>query len=113
MSPASRDFVVEWISEFCNRLEKNLIINSFKRCGLNLKMDGTKDHLIQCFKEIQLCANGLGMLKEQGATESAVECRIFKKNPFEIMESDTEEANTNNDLIDLSDFEDDLIDIEL
>ena len=29
------------------------------------------------------------------------------------MESDTEEANTNNDLIDLSDFEDDLIDIEL
>ena len=76
-------------------------------------MDGTKDHLIQCFKEIQLCANGLGMLKEQGATESAVECRIFKKNPFEIMESDTEEANTNNDLIDLSDFEDNFIDIEL
>ena len=76
-------------------------------------MDGSEDHLIQGFKKIQLCANGLGMLKEQGATESAIECRMFKKNPFEIIESDTEKENTNNNLIDLSDFEDDLIDIEL
>ena len=37
----------------------------------------------------------------------------LKSNPFEITESDTEEANTNNNLINPSDPEDDLIGIEL
>ena len=37
----------------------------------------------------------------------------LKSNPFEITESDTEEANTNNNLINPSDPEDDLICIEL
>ena len=47
------------------KLEKNLIINSFKNCGLNLTTDGNEHHLIHCFKEGQPCANGLDMLKEQ------------------------------------------------
>ena len=37
----------------------------------------------------------------------------LKSNPFEITESDTVEANTNNNLINPSDPEDDLIGIEL
>ena len=93
------------------RLEKNLIIKSFKSCGLNLKADGTKYHLIHCFKECQPCANGLDMLKvEQNLVSNA---EYLNSNPFEITESDTEEANTNNNLIDPSDSEDDLIDTEL
>ena len=68
MEPASRHLVVEWILESWNRLEKNLIIKSFKSCGLNLR----EDHLIYCFKEGQPCANGLDMLKE--TTESAIKC---------------------------------------
>ena len=56
MKPASRHLVVEWILESWNRLEKNLIIKSFKSCGLNLKTDGSEDHLIHCFKEGQFCA---------------------------------------------------------
>ena len=97
--------------ESWNRLEKNLIIKSFKSCGLNLKTDGSKDHLIHCFKEGQPCPNGLDMLKEQQNLLSNAE--YPNNNPFDITESDTEEANTNNDLIDPSDCEDDLIDIEL
>ena len=65
MELVSRHLLVEWILESWNRLEKNLIIKSFKSCGLNLKMDGNKDHLIHCFKEGQPCADGLDMLKEQ------------------------------------------------
>ena len=37
----------------------------------------------------------------------------LNSNAFEITKSDTEEANTNNDLIDPSDSEDDIINIEL
>ena len=111
MKPASRHLVDELILESWNRLVKNLIIKSFKSCGLNLKMDGSEDHLIHCFKEGQPCANGLDMLKEQQNLLSNVE--YLNSNPFEITENDTEEVNMNNNLIDPSDSEDDLIDTEL
>ena len=97
MKPASRHLVVEWILESWNRFEKNHIIESFKSCRLNLKADGS--------------ANGLDMLKEQQNLLSDAE--YLNSNPFEITESDIEEANTNNNLIDPSDSEDALIDIEL
>ena len=45
IKPTSRHLVVEWILESWNRLEKNLIINSFKSCGFNLKTDGSEDHI--------------------------------------------------------------------
>ena len=111
MKPASRYLVVECILESWNRLKKNLIIKSLKSCGLNLKTDGDEDHLIHCFKEGQPCANGLDMLKEQQNLLSTAE--FLNSNPFEITESDAQEANTNNNLIDPSDSEDDLIDIKL
>ena len=44
MKPASWHFVVEWILESWNRLGKNIIIKSFKSCGLNLKKDCSKYH---------------------------------------------------------------------
>ena len=46
MKPASRHLLVEWILESWNRLDESLIINSFKICALNLKSDGSEDHLI-------------------------------------------------------------------
>ena len=50
------------------------------------------------------------MLKEQQNLLSNVE--YLNSNPFEITESDTEEANTNNNLKDHSHSEDDLKNIE-
>ena len=107
----SRHLVAEWILESWNWLEKNFVIKPFKSCELNLKTDVSEDHLIHCFKEGQPCANGLDMLKEQQNLLSNPE--YLNSNPFEITESDTEETNTNNNLIVPSDSEDDLIDIEL
>ena len=104
MKPASRHSVVEWILESWNRLEKNLITESFKSCGLNLKTDGSEDHLIHCFKEGQPCANGLDMLKDQ--QNLLLNTEYLNSNPTEITESDTEEANMNNNLIDPSNSED-------
>ena len=103
--------VVEWILESWNWLEKNLIIKSLKSCGLNLKADGSEHHLIHCFKKVQSCANGLDMLKEQQNLLSNAE--YLNSNLFEITESETEGTNKNNNFIDPSDSEDDLIDIEL
>ena len=111
MKPASRHLVVGWILESWNRLEKNLIIKSFKSWGLNLKTDGSEDHLIHCFEESQPCVNGLDMLKEQQNLLSNAE--YLNSNTFEITESDKEGANTNDNLIDPSDCKDDLIGIEL
>ena len=73
-------------------------------------MDGSEDHLIHCFKEGQPCTNSLDILKEQQNLLSNAE--YLNSNLLEITKSDTEEANTNNNLIDSSDSEDDLIDIE-
>ena len=77
---------------------------------MNLKTNGSEDHLIHCFKEGQPCANGLDMSKEQQNLLSNAE--YLNSNPFEITERDTEEPNTNNNLIDPRDSEDGLIDIE-
>ena len=71
----------------------------------------SEGHLIHCFKEGQPCANGLDMLKDQQNLLPNAE--YLNSNPFEITESDKEEANMNNNFIDPSDSEDDLIDTEL
>ena len=91
MKPASRQLVAEWILESWNWLEKNLVINSFKSCGLDLKVDASKDHLIHCFREGQPYADGLGMLNKQQNLLSNAE--YLNSNPFEITKRNTEEAN--------------------
>ena len=68
------------------------------------------DHLICCFREGQACGHGLDNLKKQQDLLSNAE--YLNSNPFEITESNTGEANPNN-LIDPSNSEDDIIDIEL
>ena len=69
------------------------------------------DHLICCFREGQACGHGLDKLKEQQDLLSNAE--YLNSKPFEITESNTGEANLNNNLIDPSNSEDDIIDIEL
>ena len=43
LKPVSRRLVVDWSLESYNRLDGNLIIESFKSCILNLKIVGSKD----------------------------------------------------------------------
>lgn len=37
--------MIQWAREAWSRVSKDIIIKSFKKCGLSLNMDGTEDHL--------------------------------------------------------------------
>ena len=71
------------------KLSPELIVNSFKCCGINLKNDGSEDNLIHCFKQKQPCESGAEILKSQ---LSVLE-EPLRSNPFEeITDSDVQKA---------------------
>ena len=82
-----------------------VIIKSFKVCGLNLPIDGSENHPIHYFKEGQTCENV--MFKEQLLVRHEL---LINRNPF-LTESDVEDAAENFLLVDQSDSKDDFIDI--
>ena len=51
MKPPTRKMTVEWTLQPWSQLSKQLIINSFKSCALNLAHDWSEDASIHCFKE--------------------------------------------------------------
>uniref|UniRef100_A0A915DL27 DDE-1 domain-containing protein n=1 Tax=Ditylenchus dipsaci TaxID=166011 RepID=A0A915DL27_9BILA len=69
----SMEVYLDWILRAWEALSKNLIINSFKVCGLTNASDGSEDDFIHCFKAHGPIPEGLEMLKEEGAKETAVE----------------------------------------
>ncbi|KAK7130470.1 hypothetical protein R3I93_019960 [Phoxinus phoxinus] len=54
----SRRLLVDWVLAAWDKLDKNLIIKSFKVCGQSVKPDGSEDNLILCFRKGQPCAAG-------------------------------------------------------
>ena len=67
-APASH-LLVDWVVAAWEKLDKDMIRNSFKVCGLTLKDDGSEDDLIHCFKAGQPCAAGrdvLAQLRQRG-----------------------------------------------
>ena len=107
MKPASRELVVTWILEAWRRLDKTLIAKSFKSCGLNLKVDGREDNLIHCFQNDQPCASGSSILKEQ--LQLLKDADVLNRNPFKPTDSDFEDANIKDNLIDMDDTEGDFV----
>ena len=105
MKAAPRRLVVTWILQAWSRLDKTLVQKSFKSCGLNLKTDGSEDDLIHCFKDAQPCASGSAVLKDQ--VQLLKDADVLDKNPFQTSttDSDVEEANIEDNLIDLDDME--------
>ena len=82
--------IVEWVIEAWSKLSKQLIIDSFKTCGLNLAIDGSEDERIHFFKKEGACPDGSARLKEslQIISEEA-----SQSNPFEhVTDSDVEDA---------------------
>ena len=52
-SKVNKNDIINWISETWygeTIITKNVIINSFKVCGLSNKTDGSEDKLIKCFE---------------------------------------------------------------
>ena len=90
--------------EASNSFSKDVIKSSFKRCGLNISVDGSEDHLIHCFKDDQTCSTRAERLKVMAST-----IEDDTENPFSLLEdSDVEEAAL---VVDSDDETDDLLDI--
>jgi len=113
MKPAPRRMVVEWIINAWQKLSKDLIIDSFKGCALNIKTDGSEDGKIHCFKENKPCEAGAELLKNQTMLLNDPLNEI-DANPFDPTESDVEDANVSFNLLDEDadeDFDDDFVDV--
>lgn len=98
-APLRRE-IVQWILAVWDSLDKTMIVNSFKNCGLTVAVDGSEDGHIHCFKEKQPCHAGLERLKvvQQAMSNSR------DKDPFDgITESDVEDAAPESFVIDASD----------
>ena len=96
--------MVEWVLMSWAALPEDLIRKSFKVCALNLVVDGIENNLIHCFKEGSSCAAGAELLRQQLMARGNLS---LTKNPFENADEDMEEFL----FLDLSDDEDDFVDI--
>ncbi len=96
--PPPLDKVCEWILASWNSVTKEIIIKSFKICGLSVATDGTEDEQIECFKDGHACADGREMLREEnaefqksladGEEIEEVQERILELNQFGFEEED-------------------------
>lgn len=101
-----RRAILQWILDSWAELPSDVIKKSFATCTLNLPVDGSEDDGIDCFKEGQPCSSGRQMLKSQLGILTEPDT-----NPFEITDSDVEDASPPEQLLD-SDHEEDS-DIEI
>ena len=109
MKPPPRKKIVQWILESWAALSKEMIVESFKSCSLNLANDRSEDERIHCFKPTEPCHAGRQQLKSQ----LSVLDERNRDNPFEnITDSDVKDAVDDLNIVDASDDEND-IDIEI
>ena len=103
----SRKTLIEWILDSWQKLRTQMIIDSFKHCGLTVATDGSEDHFIHCLKPCQPCAAGLTKLQALHHVTSEV-----REDPFQdITVSDQEDANQEGALISEDDEDDDDVEI--
>ena len=102
-----RKTVIHWVLQSWADLSTDLVKKSFPCCGLNLPVDGSDDDKIIWFRDGEPCSKGKEMLKSQLSILLEPD-----ENPFEITESDVEDANDPHQVIDTDGEQDDDIDIE-
>lgn len=95
--------VIQWILKSWAAIPAELIKKLFPCCGLNLPVNGSDNDKIVCFRDVEPCAIGREMLKTQASVLLEPD-----ENPFEITESDVEDAS---DPIQVIDSDED-IDVE-
>lgn len=55
---------VDWVVAAWDKVDKDLIRESYRGCGLSVKTDGSENDLILCFREGQPCAAGQEALRQ-------------------------------------------------
>lgn len=73
MRAPSMDVYLQWILNAWEQLPQELIMKSFKGCGLTNALDGTEDNQIHCFKSTGSMPNGFQALHETRAQNQAGE----------------------------------------
>jgi hypothetical protein len=63
MRAPSMEVYLQWIVDAWEQLPTELIIKSFKGCGLTNALDGSEDEMIHCFKPAGPIKTGLDLLK--------------------------------------------------
>ncbi len=96
----ARRLLVDWVVAAWNKLDKDLIRESFKVCGLSVKSDGSEDDLILCFREGQPCAAGREAL-------SQIRPQSQENRSQAAQGEEDEEELFNNELVVLDDVEED------
>jgi len=98
---APRSLVVQWIKNAWNSLSKELIINSFKSCGLTTNVNGEEDDQIHCMKVGEPCRGAWSILQDfrDNNLDSVIQPIIEEETPeiFLIDESDEEEGEGEED----------------
>ena len=75
MRAPTMDEYLQWIVDAWDQLPKQLILDSFKGCGLTTALDGSEDGEIHCFKPHGPIPTGVELL-QQTRIESALTKRI-------------------------------------
>ncbi|XP_044043446.1 uncharacterized protein LOC122871912 [Siniperca chuatsi] len=98
-APARR-LLVDWVVAAWDKLDQDMIRESFKVCGLSVKSDGSEDDLILCFREGQPCAAGREALARRRQQSRENRCEAAQEE-----EEEDEEELFNNELVVLDDEE--------
>jgi hypothetical protein len=108
IAPPPLDIVCSWITIAWDQISKDVIIKSFKACGISNAIDGSEDHMIDCFKESSPCAKGMELLREKNAEISQLGLTAIERQLIDLSIDDNEhdtqdveqECNAESDLSD-------------
>ncbi|XP_044028000.1 uncharacterized protein LOC122864529 [Siniperca chuatsi] len=95
----ARRLLVDWVVAAWDKLDKDMIRQSFKVCGLSVRTDGSEDDLILCFREGQPCAAGREALTQLRQRSRENRCEAAQ-------EEEDEEELLNNEFAFLDDDDD-------
>ena len=91
MRAPSMDVYLQWIVDAWEQLPKELMIKSFKGCGLTTAFDGSEDNLIHCFKPGGPIPTGFELLQQ--ARVQLLEDQATLLEPLEEIDLGQDEKN--------------------
>jgi len=63
---------LEWVKQAWSQVSSEVVVNSFKACGISVSVDGTEDHLIHCTKHGEVAESVLPVLEQETAKIASV-----------------------------------------
>lgn len=92
---------LEWVKKAWEDIDVDVIKNSFKYCGISVKLDGSEDNVIHCIKD-----NGVApqaredIQKETAALLASKDNEDENEDPFKDIEEDEDELQQNEMVLD-------------